>query len=85
VLVEAGPEQALNWRDREHWKGPLPDLMFPTNRAWLVSTLWDDDWTCIGGSQALIDALSAHSSLGDRVREVSPSLEDSTPPGHTAI
>src|ERR1700759_2557670 len=29
VLVEAGPEQAGTWRDGEHWKGRLPDLMFP--------------------------------------------------------
>jgi len=45
VLVEAGPEQAGVWRERE-WKGVLPDLMFPADRSWLVSTLWDDDWTC---------------------------------------
>src|ERR1700722_18446625 len=56
VLVEAGPQQAAVWRDPEHhWKGPLPDMMFPADRTWLVSTLWDDDWTCIGGSRALVD------------------------------
>ncbi len=85
VVVEAGPEQAAVWRDREHWKGPLPDLMFPADRSWLVSTLWDDDWTCIGGSRALVEALLAHPDLRGRVREVDPSLEDSTPPGHVAI
>jgi hypothetical protein len=85
VVVEAGPDQAGTWRDSEHYKGPLPDLMFPADRTWLVSTLWDDDWTCIGGSRDLVDALSANPDLRDRVREVDTSLEDSTPPGHTAI
>jgi hypothetical protein len=85
VLVEAGPEQAGVWREQQHWKGPLPDLMFPADRSWLYSTLWDDDWTCIGGSRALIDALLAHPDLGHRAHEVNPSLKDATPPGHTAI
>jgi hypothetical protein len=85
VLVEAGPEQAGAWREREHWKSSLPDLLFPADRSWLVSTLWDDDWTCIGGSRGLVDAFLAHPDLAHRVREVDPSLEDSTPPGHTAI
>ena len=30
-------------------QGALPDLMFPADRSWLVSTLWDDDRTCVGG------------------------------------
>ncbi len=50
VLVEAGPEQAGVWREHYGSKGVLPDVMFPADRSWLVSTLWDDDWTCIGGS-----------------------------------
>jgi hypothetical protein len=37
------------------WKGVLPNLMFPEDRSWLVSTLWDDDWTCVGGPAELID------------------------------
>jgi hypothetical protein len=85
VLVEAGPEQARAWRERDHWKSPLPDLMFPADRSWLVSTLWDDDWTCIGGSRGLVDAFLTHPDLRHRVREVEPSLADATPPGHTAI
>jgi hypothetical protein len=83
VLVEAGPEQAGAWRE-DCWKGFLPDLMFPAGRSWLFSTLWDDDWTCIGGSRALVDAFLAHPDLRNRVREVDPSVEDATPPGHTA-
>lgn len=64
VLVEAGPEQAATWRhhgDRSFWKGSLPNLMFPADHSWLVSTLWDDDWTCIGGPAALIDRFPAPS------------------------
>jgi hypothetical protein len=84
VLVEAGPEQALVWRG-EDWKGYLPDLIFPADRSWLVSTLWDDDWTCIGGSRRLVDASLADLELRDRVHEVDPSIEDVTPPWHIAM
>lgn len=83
VLVEAGPEQALNWRTghmRGGEAGSLPDLFFPADRSWLVSALWDDTWTCIGGSSALIRALQ-----GDRLvnaRQVQPD-EDALPPGLT--
>lgn len=79
VLVEAGAEQARVWRD------DIPDLMFPADRSWLFSTLWDDDWTCIGGSRGLVDAFVAHPDLRPRVREVDPSVKDATPSGHTAI
>jgi hypothetical protein len=85
VLIEAGPDQAGSWREDDHWKGLLPDLMFPADRSWLLSTLWDDDWTCIGGSRQLVDALLAHPDLRHRTREVEPSAEDATPPGHTAM
>jgi hypothetical protein len=60
VLVQAGPEQAATWRESgpwSFWKGALPNLMFPADRSWLVSTLWDDDWTCIGGPAELVDRL----------------------------
>lgn len=83
VVVEAGPEQARTWRG-DDWKGSLPDLVFPADRSWLFSTLWDDDWTCIGGSRELVDAFLADPELRDRVREVDPSIEDATPPGHIA-
>src|SRR5690348_7028748 len=43
VLVEAGPAQATAWRAQDpSFKGVLPDLMFPIDRSWLLSTLWDD-------------------------------------------
>lgn len=85
VLVEAGPEQAARWRERDLWKGVLPDLMFPVGRQWLVSTLWDDQWRCIGGSRRLIDGLLDHPDLHPRARSVHVGDEDATPPGHTSI
>jgi len=81
VLVEAGPEQALSWRTG-HMRagdGVMPDLFFPRDRSWLVSALWDDTWTCVGGPAALIRALQ----LDPQVRARPVALgEDATPPGH---
>ncbi|MBV9001228.1 MAG: hypothetical protein JO304_19385 [Solirubrobacterales bacterium] len=86
VVIEAGPEQAGAWRAAwDRWKGILPDLMFPADRSWLVSTLWDDDWTCIGGSSELVEAFVAHPDLRHRTRKVDLSVADVTPPGHAAI
>ena len=80
VLVEAGPEQALGWR-RGHMRGDgaLPDLLFPADRSWVVSALWDDTWTCVGGPAALVDALVASPLAG--ARRLRPD-EDTVPPGH---
>jgi hypothetical protein len=85
VLVEAGPEQAATWRQDGGWsfsKGALPDLMFPADRSWLLSTLWDDDWTCIGGPAELVNKFLRRPGL--RARQVSLD-EDATPPGHQAF
>jgi hypothetical protein len=84
VLAQAGPEQAATWRggDRGLRKGALPDLMFPADRSWLVSTLWDDDWSCIGGPAALVDSFLRHPDL--QARAVMPG-QDATPPGHQAL
>jgi hypothetical protein len=85
VLVEAGPEQAATWRqsdDRSFWRGALPNLMFPADRSWLTSTLWDDDWTCIGGPAELVDKFLRHPGL--QARPVSLG-QDATPPGHQAL
>jgi hypothetical protein len=85
VLVQAGPEQAVGWRQSEGrrapWKGALPDLMFPADRSWLFSTLWDDHWTSIGGSHVLIASIAHDRELGARTRAVTLG-EDATPPGH---
>jgi hypothetical protein len=85
VLVEAGPGQAGTWRHDHHWKGVLPDLMFPADRSWLISTLWDDDWTCIGGPRELVNAFLHHPDLRHRAHEVESLVEDATPPGHIAM
>jgi hypothetical protein len=86
VLVEAGPQQAAAWRSEDSgsfWKGALPNLMFPADRSWLISTLWDDDWTCIGGPVTLVDDLLRDTELGPRARRVAVK-DDATPPGHQA-
>ncbi len=88
VVVQAGPEQAATWRPSEAWgenwkNSELPDLMFPVDRAWLLSTLWDDAWSCLGGSAALISDLLADPVLRPRSRRVDPT-QDATPPGYTA-
>ena len=85
VLAEAGPEQAAAWRQGEPWslrKGVLPDLVFPAGRSWLFSTLWDDDWSCIGGPAALVNRFLDHPDLEARSVDLS---QDATPPGHQAI
>jgi hypothetical protein len=86
VLVQAGPEQAAAWRrwDRgSFWWGHLPNLMFPADRSWLISTLWDDDWSCVGGSATLVNSLSRRPELASFIRRVELG-EDVTPPGHQA-
>jgi hypothetical protein len=85
VLVEGGPEQAAGWRRSGRWslrKGVLPDLMFPADRSWLVSTLWDDDWTCLGGPAELVSKFLRHPELKARAVALD---QDATPPGHQAL
>ncbi len=84
VLLEGGPERALNARrnlDVTPWHSALPELVFPHDRSWLVSTLWDDDWRYVGGPAALVDALLLRPDL--QVRAVGLD-EDATPPGHAS-
>ncbi len=88
MLIEAGPKQAATRRQQgggTHRKSTeLPDLIFPADRSWLFSTLWDDDWTCIGGSTALVADLLNDRDLGTRARRVRLD-QDATPPGHKAL
>ena len=55
----------------------------PQIATWPFSTLWDDDWSCIGGSEALIADLLQDRVLGRQARRASLG-EDATPPGHAA-
>ena len=85
VLVLAGPDQAARWRPAPggtpNWKSTeLPELMFPDDRSWLVSFLWDDDWACIGGSEALVSDLLGDPVLAPNARRVDTE-QDATPPG----
>jgi hypothetical protein len=81
VLVEAGPDQAARWRDDPLSVHTIPELVFPADRSWLLSTLWDDDWRCLGGPRELIEAFRDEARLGVRVVGTE---EDATPPGHVA-
>jgi hypothetical protein len=84
VVIEAGAEQAGRWReDRASSFGALPELMFPADRSWLISRLWDDDWRCVGGPDELIGAILADPALQTWARAVALG-EDATPPGYTA-
>ena len=76
VLREGGPEQALAPREHTPWHSALPELLFPHDRSWLVSTMWDDDWRCVGGPAALVEALLASPELV--CRAVAPD-DDATP------
>lgn len=81
LLVEAGPRQAASWRTSDagtFWKEALPNLMFPADRSWLVSTLWDDEWTCIGGRAALVEDLLHDPELGPQARQVELGDDDAT-------
>ncbi len=82
VLQQGGPQQALTARSNNNstpWHSALPELIFPADRSWLVSTMWDDDWRCVGGPTGLIEALLSRPEL--ETRSVLPE-EDATPPGH---
>ena len=82
VLVQATPAEAGRWRaDLESWRAPGPDLVFPADHSWLVSWLWDDDWSCVGGPAALVDRMLDQPQL--QARRVGLD-EDATPPGHVA-
>jgi hypothetical protein len=81
VLVEAGPDQAETWR-HDDWSGTLPDLLFPQDRGWLLSHLWDDDWRCLGGPTALINDFTRQPHLETRTVDTD---EPATPPGHHAF
>jgi hypothetical protein len=83
VLVEAGPDQARSWRSAHALnRGAIPDLIYPADRSWLLSRLWDDDWRCLGGPHLLVDAFLREPALEARAVTLT---EDATPPGHIAL
>lgn len=82
TLIQAGPLQAASWRSASSSRGRLPDLIFPTDRSWLVSHLWDDDWRCVGGPASLVHQIET--AFPQHARTVTPG-DDATPPGHDAI
>jgi hypothetical protein len=81
VMVLAGPEQAASWNRENMWNWSLPALMFPEDRSWLVSLLWDDDWVSVGGSKQLITKLHKHPKLASGTYPRSPEDPDAAPPG----
>jgi hypothetical protein len=81
VLVQAGPMEAERWRTSDDWRAPGADLIFPFDRSWLLSWLWDDDWRCFGGPTPLVERLLNEPRL--EIRRVGLT-EDATPPRYTA-
>lgn len=79
VLVQAGPREARTWRNDRRWFTALPELMFPADRSWLLSSLWDDAWACVGGSEHLINALLDDPDLAERAQRTDPSVSDMWP------
>jgi hypothetical protein len=82
VLAQAGPHEARTWRsDDGRWFTALPELMFPADRSWLLSSLWDDAWACVGGSAELISALLIEPELRAGAETTDPSVPDMWPTG----
>lgn len=79
VLVQAGPREARTWRSGARWFTALPELMFPADRSWLVSSLWDDVWAGVGGSVELISALIDEPELHAAAERTDPSIPDMWP------
>ena len=82
TLIRAGAEQAATWRGAQWSRGKLPDLMYPQDRSWLVTHLWDDQWRCLGGPSDLIDSVLA--VFPSEARPVTLG-QDATPPGRQSI
>lgn len=84
VLVRAGPAQSLTWRTGHirAGDGSLPDLIFPADRSWLLSGLWDDAWTCVGGPVELIADLQRDHQVQARRVELG---QDAAPPGREML
>jgi hypothetical protein len=64
-LAEAGQWGAASWGGGAPRDINSPNLIWPTDHAWFVTTTIDGTWTGVGGSAALAETL-----LGDRRLEV---------------
>ena len=82
VLIEAGPQEATGWREAD-FKRRAARSYVPGGPLMAGSTLWDDHWTSIGGSEHLVGSIVAPPDLGPRTRRVALGA-DATPPGHEA-
>ncbi|MET0446952.1 MAG: hypothetical protein ABW004_01045 [Aeromicrobium sp.] len=56
-VAEAGQWGAARWAGGAPRDINSPNLMWPADHAWFVTTSVEGTWTGVGGSQALIDAL----------------------------
>lgn len=80
VLAQAGPHEARTWRsDEGRWFTALPELMFPADRSWLVSSLSDDARADIGGPAEPISALLIEPELRPGPERTNPSIPDMWP------
>ncbi|MCS5716322.1 hypothetical protein NVV95_17380 [Herbiconiux sp. CPCC 205716] len=60
----AWPWQAgIGWRSP--FEGPMPQLIWPGDRAWIVASEIDWDSTIVAGGRALVDAVLALGHLGE--------------------
>jgi len=82
VLVQAGPQQAATWRNDRGMHGVLPELIFRADHSWLVSTLRDDGWSCLGAPAGLVDSFLRHPNLQARPVTLG---QEATPPGQQAF
>ncbi len=81
MVPEPSPHTQL--KDGRVWDGrwftALPELMFPADRSWLVSSLWDDAWAGVGGSAELIAAVLTEPELRPAAEKTDPSIPDMWP------
>ncbi|GAA2748513.1 hypothetical protein GCM10009869_00550 [Amnibacterium kyonggiense] len=48
-------------------EGGFPDLLFPDDRSWLISLLWDDSWRSVGASHEVADRITSAVPSFERV------------------
>ena len=53
-------------------EGGFPDLLFPLDRSWVVSLLWDDSWRSIGCTDALAREIARRLPSFERIDAATP-------------